>query len=110
LRHHDLKVISGFARHIAAGATLPDFCFEPSGDTKIGQRIERRVGHKVDTATMTTVTTVRTTSGYVFFATEAQGTVAAIARLYTDCRFVDEFHCLTLIRKTPQQRGFSNDW
>ena len=56
---------------------------------------------------MASITTVRTAPGYVFFAAKTQSTVPTVARLYTDCRFIDEFHYLTLIRKTPQQRGFS---
>jgi hypothetical protein len=62
----------------------------------IDQGIERTVSFQVHRAAVATVTTIGSAFGHVFFTTETQATMAALARLYNDGGFVYELHQSTL--------------
>ena len=59
---------------------------------EIDQRVEVLVGDQPDAAAVAAIATVRAAERNEFLATEAHAAVAAVAGLYVDLGFVDEFH------------------
>jgi hypothetical protein len=108
--NHYIKVVSGSARLVSPGSTLPALCLEFSGHPKIRQRIQRRICDQVDTAAMTAVTTIRSTPFDVFLTPEAKATVTTVARNNADRCFIDEFHLWVIScikNKKPRNSGAS---
>ena len=58
--------------------------------------IEQRISRGGGKSTVATVTTIGSAFGHIFFTTETQATVTALARLYNDGGFVYELHQSTL--------------
>jgi hypothetical protein len=83
---------------------LPDFSAKLACNSKVGQRIHRRVSNEVDSAAMATIATVRPTPFHVFFTPETQAAVATVTGLYADCRFVNKFHSGILMDRHEKPR------
>ena len=60
----------------------------------IDQCVERLVALNKDRTTAAAITTVRSPFGNVFFAAEAEATVATLTCFYPYYRLIDEFHDL----------------
>ena len=100
-----VQIIARLACLVATGTGLSAFRTELPRHTKIGERIHGRVCDHVNTAAVTAIAAVGSALFNVFFTAKTQAAVPAIACLYADCRFIDEFHCLSL-QKTPRAAGF----
>ncbi len=91
-RYGNLDIFATASGPVAAHARLAVIGFEASLRTKVRQRVESLVADQVDTATVTTIATVRAAARNKSLATETDAAVAAVAGGDADYRFINEFH------------------
>ncbi len=107
-RHHDIKIFTRVARPVLTGSADTALCFEFARHPEVRESIQGSIGNQVNAATVAAVAAIRPASFDVFLATEAQAAVTAIARLYTDRCFIDEFHLSANLRienEKPRESG-----
>src|SRR5262249_51007244 len=90
-RHAQHHVRRPFAVAIGAAPLLPVPCAVYARVAVVDERIDVLVGNRVDAAAAATVTAVGTAARHVFLAPEARATVATLAGVDFDDRFVDKF-------------------
>src|SRR6185312_5277044 len=91
-RYPDDLVFAALAGHLAAHAVLATLGAEAALMTKVDQRVEAFVGYQPHVATIAAMATVGPAERNEFLAPETDAAVAAVAGVYGDFSFVDEFH------------------
>ena len=91
-RHADDLVLAGLACHLPAHAALPALRAKYALVAKVDQGVEALVRDEPDAAAVAAVAAVRPAERDGFLATETHATVAAVAGMYGNFGFVDEFH------------------
>ena len=91
-RHFHRHVFTAFTGTVAALAVLPALGAERLLKTIVDQGVQVFVRFKPDVAAITTVTAVRAASRDIFFAAEANATIAAIACYDQDRCFINKLH------------------
>ncbi len=99
-RHRQDKVFAFGASAIGAAALLPVLRLEAPGIAIVHQRIEVLVSLEIHRAAVTTITAVGATLFDELLATEAHHAVTAVAGLYKNRYFIDEFHGNASRRRT----------
>jgi hypothetical protein len=110
-RDADIEILPGTTRLVSAGAALPGFCAKLPRHSKIGECVHRRISKQEYATTVPPISTVRPAALDVFLTPETQATVPAVACLYANCGFIDEFHVgiLRVKTKNPALAGFSGN-
>ena len=95
------------ASSAGVAAALAALSPELSRNAEVRQGVHGRVRDQEDTATMTTVATVRTASLDVLFPPETETAVATVAGLHTNSCFIDELHGGILVSCPLSSHNFS---
>ena len=91
-RNTQLQILTLTARAICAATIGATLRVKMTGVAVVNQRVEVLVGDHVDRATITTITTVRTTVLDEFLTTETHATVTTVACFYFDRYFINKLH------------------